>query len=58
MLAQGTPPWFQAPHHGEVTHPWAPVELLPNNNDTQSTTKYGFLLRPSPRIAAMHEHYA
>ena len=26
---------------------------LPNNNDAQSTTKYGFLLRPNAQIVAL-----
>ena len=32
--------------------------LLPNNNDAQSTTKYGFLLRPEAQIVALHAHCA
>ena len=30
--------------------------LLPNNNDAQSTTKYGFLLRPDAQIVALRAH--
>ena len=30
--------------------------LLPNNNDAQSTTKYGFLLRPGAQIVALRAH--
>ena len=30
--------------------------LLPNNNDAQSTTKYGFLLRPDAQIVALRVH--
>ena len=28
--------------------------LLSNNNDAQSTTKYGFLLQPNAQIVALH----
>ena len=28
--------------------------LLPNNNDAQSTTKYGLILRPDTQIVALH----
>ena len=31
---------------------------LPNNNDAQSTTKYGFLLRPDAQIVALHAQCA
>ena len=31
--------------------------LLPDNNDAQSTTKYGFLLRPEAQIVALRAHY-
>ena len=30
--------------------------LLPNNNDAQSTRKYGFLLRPGTQIVALRAH--
>ena len=32
--------------------------LLPNNNDAQSTTKDGFLLRPDAQIVALRAHCA
>ena len=32
--------------------------LLPNNNDAQSTTKYGFLPRPDAQIVALRTHCA
>ena len=31
-------------------------DILPNNNDAQSTTKYGFLLRPDTQIVALRAH--
>ena len=31
--------------------------LLSNNNDAQSITKYGFLVRPRAQIVALHAHF-
>ena len=45
---------------GKATSPmWKKHQnLLSNNNDAQSTTKYGFLVRPHTKIVALHTHSA
>ena len=47
----------------DAMHPWEDPwkkhqNLLSNNNDAQSITKYGFLVRPNAQVVALHAHYS
>ena len=47
--------WVKQGEHSNARSPMH-QNLLSNNNDAQSTTKYGFLLRPHTQIVALRAH--
>ena len=45
--------WVKQGENPKITITPMHQNLVPNNNDAQNTTKYGFLLRPDAQIVAL-----